>query len=104
MKLLTLLDAAERLSVSEKTLRRVIAAGELSIVRIGRLVRIREADLERFILASLRREEPACQSANVVDLGQFAFKSGDARLNALLDRERRARTRSSSKARSGAKP
>jgi excisionase family DNA binding protein len=40
---------AERLSASTKTVRRLIASGALPTVRIGRLVRIAEADLAIFV-------------------------------------------------------
>lgn len=40
-------EAAERLSVSRKTIRRYIARNELEAVRVGpRLLRIKESDLE----------------------------------------------------------
>ena len=40
---------AELLSVSVRTVRRMIAAGEIPIVRIGRSVRIRRVDIEALI-------------------------------------------------------
>lgn len=39
----------ELLSVSVRTVRRMIAAGEIPIVRIGRAVRIRRVDIEALI-------------------------------------------------------
>ncbi len=46
--LVTIADAAERLSVSPKTIRRYVASGALTAVRIGpRLVRVELASLER---------------------------------------------------------
>lgn len=48
-RLLTINEAAARLTVSLKTLRRLIAAGSLPVVRIGGLVRIRPEDLTNFI-------------------------------------------------------
>lgn len=40
-------DAAEWLGVSVKTIRRLVASGELPAYRLGRrLIRIREADLQ----------------------------------------------------------
>ena len=43
-QLLTINDAAALLKVSPKTVRRLIKSGELPVVRIGRLVRIRPED------------------------------------------------------------
>jgi excisionase family DNA binding protein len=40
---------AVQLSVSTKTVRRLIASGALPSCRVGRLVRIRSADLARFV-------------------------------------------------------
>lgn len=47
--LLRVEDAACLLNVSEKTIRRLIVAGALKCVRIGRLVRIHPAEVERFL-------------------------------------------------------
>ncbi len=43
--MLTVSEAAERLNVSERTVRRLIAEGKIRIYRIRRSIRIREADL-----------------------------------------------------------
>jgi excisionase family DNA binding protein len=43
---LTIADAAERLGVSSKTVRRLISAGRIPAFRVGRLVRIKPADLD----------------------------------------------------------
>ena len=51
-KATNLLDAkavAERLNVSVRSVRRLIANGEITVIRIGRAVRISEADLARII-------------------------------------------------------
>ena len=40
--------AARWLGVAEKTIRRLIAAGDLAVVRIGRQIRISERELARF--------------------------------------------------------
>jgi excisionase family DNA binding protein len=40
---------ARRLGVSSKTIRRVIGRGELAVHRIGRLLRVSEADLQSYI-------------------------------------------------------
>lgn len=47
--LLTREQAADRLAVSVPTVDRLIARRELRAVRIGRAVRVRPADLERFL-------------------------------------------------------
>ena len=49
--LLTVAEAAWRLRVSEKTVRRMIAAGELEAVRIRRSVRVTERGVERLMRA-----------------------------------------------------
>ncbi len=48
-RLLTPEQAAERLAVSPKTLRDWLRTGELKGVKVGRLWRVRPADLEAFI-------------------------------------------------------
>ncbi len=50
-RLLTLRDAAGILNTSPKTLRRRIDAGELPVIRDGRIVRVHPRDLERYISA-----------------------------------------------------
>jgi excisionase family DNA binding protein len=47
--LLSVRDAADRLGVSTKTIRRWIASGELPHYRLGRSIRIAESDLIGFI-------------------------------------------------------
>ena len=47
--LLSVANVAEALSVSERTVRRLLASGELSVVRLGRSVRIRQIDLDALI-------------------------------------------------------
>ena len=49
--LLTLREGAERAHVSFPTFRRWIDRGEIPVVRIGRVVRVKVEDLERFIEA-----------------------------------------------------
>lgn len=48
-RLLSTIEAARLLGVSERTLRRRAAAGELEAVRIGRSVRFERRALEKFI-------------------------------------------------------
>ena len=48
-RLLTVATVADRLDISTKTVRRWIEAGALRIHRLGRAVRISEADLQQFL-------------------------------------------------------
>jgi excisionase family DNA binding protein len=48
-RLLTIKDVAERLQVSGRTIHRLIAAGELTVCRIGRSVRVSEGALKAFL-------------------------------------------------------
>ena len=48
-RLLSLQDTCEVLGCSMKTLRRRIAAGAITVIRDGRLIRIHPDDLQRFI-------------------------------------------------------
>lgn len=48
-KLLTLAEVCEFLNMSRRTVERLIAAGELLAVRIGRAVRVRLSDLRAFL-------------------------------------------------------
>ena len=49
------LDAvAKRLDVSTKTVRRMVARNELPVYRVGRLLRISEADLANYVAARWR--------------------------------------------------
>ena len=52
--LLSVTDVAEALAVSERTVRRMIASGEISIVRLGRSVRVRQLDIDALIGRQLR--------------------------------------------------
>ena len=47
-QLLTVAEVAERLAVSTRTVRRLIDSGELVTHRVGRAVRISEADLAAY--------------------------------------------------------
>ena len=48
-QLLTLQQVADRLQVSTSTVRRLVAAGRLKAVRIGRNLRVRPEDLSKYI-------------------------------------------------------
>lgn len=47
--LLDVADVAARLRVCSRTVRRLIAAGALRAHRVGRLIRISEEDLQRYL-------------------------------------------------------
>jgi excisionase family DNA binding protein len=47
--LMSVADVADALAISIRTVRRMIAAGDIPIVRIGRAVRIRRVDVEALI-------------------------------------------------------
>lgn len=49
--LLSVHDAAERLSLCEKTVRQLLASGELRACRIGRAIRVSTSAIESFIRA-----------------------------------------------------
>lgn len=51
--LVTVPEAAERLTISERQVYRLLASGELQAVRIGRACRIPTKKLEEFIAALL---------------------------------------------------
>lgn len=51
-KLLTLLEVSEQLAVSLRTVERLVARGELAIVRVGRQVRVRPGDLDAYLDAA----------------------------------------------------
>ena len=48
-------EAARQLGVSLRTLARLIASGEIAIVRIGRRVLVPQSAIDAFIVARLRR-------------------------------------------------
>ncbi len=50
-RFLTVLDIAELLKLNQQTVRNWIDAGKLPAVRVGRRVRIRQSELDRFIAA-----------------------------------------------------
>lgn len=49
MRLLNTHESAEQLAVSERTVRRLIARGDLPAVRVGRTVRVSQDALDAFI-------------------------------------------------------
>ena len=53
-RLMTLVEAADRLTVSPATLRREVKEGRLAVVRVGRRnIRIRPADFEAYVAKNL---------------------------------------------------
>jgi len=58
-RLLTVAEVSSAMRVSNMTVYRLIKSGELSAVRVGKNYRIREADLERFLVErSVHAEDP----------------------------------------------
>jgi excisionase family DNA binding protein len=56
-RLLTLAEVADELGCSVPTVKRRVRAGALPIFRDGRLVRVREADLRRYVIERVDRRE-----------------------------------------------
>ncbi len=52
--LMTVKDVAAGMNASEKTVRRRIAAGELPVIRDGRLIRIRPKDYRSYLELKLK--------------------------------------------------
>lgn len=48
-KMLTLKQVAEQLLVSERTVWALVKRGELAVIRIGRQIRVRPADLDAYL-------------------------------------------------------
>ncbi len=58
MQLLTVREAAALLRVSQLTIRRYIAAGQIDAVRVGRSVRIERGALDQFLAPIGSKQEP----------------------------------------------
>ena len=54
-RLLRLGDVADELAVSLSTVKRLVRAGELPVVRVGSSVRVRPDDLRRYVAARTER-------------------------------------------------
>ncbi len=52
--LMTVREVATGMNASEKTVRRRIAAGELPVIRDGRMIRIRPKDYRRYLESKLK--------------------------------------------------
>lgn len=50
-------EVADRLRVSTMTIHRLIRDGQLSVVRVGRSIRIEEAEYDRYIAGCTQRRE-----------------------------------------------
>lgn len=53
----TIRECAEALRISERTVRRAIAAGKLQVIRVGRLVRVPAESLRQFVERLGQRED-----------------------------------------------
>ena len=84
--LMTLTDAARRLSLSTSTVRRAIDAGELRASRFGRAIRISGADLASYVAAH-RFVAPAPPDARTSGAARTPGASRQLRRR-LLDAER----------------
>lgn len=73
--LLTEAEAADRLRISARTLRKARAAGILPYVLIGRAVRYTMADLESYI-EHLRRQPAPCRPSPVTNNSRPKRRSG----------------------------
>ena len=51
--LMTVKELAANMKASEKTVRRRIAAGELPVIRDGRLIRIRPKDYRNYLISKM---------------------------------------------------
>ncbi|WP_072766923.1 helix-turn-helix domain-containing protein [Nitrosospira sp. Nsp11] len=93
-RLLTIPQAAERLSISRRTLEREINDGEIAVCRVRGRVLIAESDLNAYIsrLRTYTEKTEICPG-NVATFGMPAYKSKVGALKSLLDGERRAKTR-----------
>jgi excisionase family DNA binding protein len=66
-RLLTLPDAAEQLACSLATLKRRIRAGQLPVFRDGRLIRVRQQDLDHYIQRRIRLPTEPAQTTKPIE-------------------------------------
>ena len=57
MRLLTVSAVSKRLQVSDRSVRRWIASGRIRVVRLGRLVRIPETEVDALAASGLPKAE-----------------------------------------------
>ena len=55
-KLFTLSEVADLLRVSPRTVRRLVAAGQIRVVKVGRRSLVTERELDAYVAAAYRRE------------------------------------------------
>src|SRR5690606_39856378 len=96
--LLTAAEAAQRIGVSESTIRREIAAGRLRATRIRRLVRVDEAEIGRYL--AQQQETPCPSVSEAPDIRSELHSATAAALSALYPSELPVPTRGRSKLRS----
>lgn len=70
--LLTVKDVADRLKVSDRYIRLLIARGELPAVKLGRAVRIGVTDLVDFLEARKEKDETALRKSQKVTADAIA--------------------------------
>lgn len=73
MKLLTILEVAEAIKVSEKTVRRLIKSGDLTAYKVGERgqLRVKDQDLEHYVEAQrVRVEETTNQDGEVAETNE----------------------------------
>jgi excisionase family DNA binding protein len=84
--MLTVAQVADRLTVSDAFVRRLIARGQLPVYRLGRAVRLDSADVETYV-ASCRDESAAARVESTTRRGPASHAPSwgelDARLAAL---------------------
>jgi excisionase family DNA binding protein len=62
--LLTVSEVCQRLSLSDRTVRRWVADGSLPVVKLrGRIIRVRENEVRRLIEEDLRASPPPDEAA-----------------------------------------
>jgi len=91
MNVLTIAEVAAHLRVSDRTVKREIAAGELKAIRIRGCIRIAPSDLDTYL--HKRRITPSCPSDVTAKAGRRVSGTLGVRLKELLGP---GRTRSSS--------
>jgi excisionase family DNA binding protein len=72
--LLTIVEVAAALRVSKSTVKRLIARGELPVVRFGRSVRISVSELEGFVARSRGAEPMRSRTARLA--GRHGIREG----------------------------
>ena len=54
-ELLTITEVAERLRVSTRTVRRLVASGQIRVIKIGRRTVVKSSEVDAFVAAASRR-------------------------------------------------